>query len=103
MHFDEIPKLPDIKKLGEIEEEQALTEFREAKNKFMFYEKEAGDIRLLFNKMDAATYACLVAKLSHPFYKDVFEFWKLVAESARLLKTNTKKGIQVAEKIEKCL
>ena len=101
---NQIPKdLPEIRGNHEIDIEQVLEELPKAKNRFIFYETEDGEGRLLFDNIGAVLYACLVAKLSHPVYQKVYEFFRFVLEGVNQAKKQTKKGLALAGKIESYL
>lgn len=103
MSIDEIPELPQFRyeELHEICQYEAMNQFLNAENKFMFYENEAGDLRFYFNKLDASLYAALIVKLSSPSNIKAFEFLKFVLEGVRSVKQATKKGHEIAVRIEK--
>jgi len=105
MSIDVIPELPQFRyeELHEVCQYEATNQFLNAENKFMFYENEAGELRFYFNRLDAPLYAALVVKLSSPSNIKAFEFLKLVLEGVRLVKQCNKKGIEMANKIEKYL
>jgi hypothetical protein len=103
IEIDEIPALPEFKQeeLHEIDLYQAIGEFTNSSNKFMFYENSKGELRFFFEKLDAPLYAALVVKLSNPAHSKAYEFLKLVLEGVRLVKQSNKKGYDMAVKVEK--
>jgi hypothetical protein len=102
MSIEEIPELPEFKseELHEICEYEAMNQFLNATNKFMFYENQAGELRFFFGQLDAPLYAALVVKLSNPLYQKVYDFLKLAMEGVRMVKQCNKKGFERAVKVE---
>lgn len=99
--FDEVPELPTYQKWEIYDEELTYQEFIKSKNRFIVYEKENGEVAVLFDKMNETLYACMVAKLSYPLFEKVVHFLKLVLEGVRLIKKQTKIDHEKVGQIEK--
>ena len=100
MNYDEIPHLPFIEDKNESFKYEDLAK---AKNRFIFYQDEQGNIKHSYSKLNAELYACLIASLANPSLTKVYEFLKLVMEGTRLVKQNNKKSLEMAVRIEKYL
>jgi hypothetical protein len=100
MRFDEVPELPSFTE-GEISEvEVSFEEFKSAQNRLIMYEID-GEYRIRFDNLNAAFYACIAAKLSHPGFEKLWEFLKLCLEGVRQLKKQNMQGLAMAVRIEK--
>jgi hypothetical protein len=88
--FDEVPELPEYKEWELREHELTLREFKASKNRLMIYETKEGEVKVLIDQITPQLFACIVAKLCYPTYEKLFEFLKLVCESVRLIKKQTK-------------
>ena len=102
---DEIPELPEIKErdLHLCDLDFAVKELEKAQNIFLFYENERGELRLLFDKLSAPLYACMVVKLAQAKQQKVYEFLKLVLEAVYQIKRSSKRGFDKVCKIASIL
>ena len=96
----ELPKISEIERF-DVDEIFISEEFNTAENKLVFYDKEQGECRLLYHKLDERLFASLVAQLSQSHDNKLYDFLKLVMEAVRLIKQGTKKGLLQAVWIEK--
>ena len=103
MEIDEIPELPNFSEseLFFVNEEFMITEFKKAKNRFVFYDNEDNEPRFFFYKLDERLYAALVYTLTQKSHEKLYQFLKLVLEGVRLMKQANKKGYEMAVRIEK--
>lgn len=102
MEVDEIPELPTFKQEEIFDVEVSFEEFKNAKNRLVMYEID-GEYRIRFDKLNAELYACLVAKISQPINEKLWQFIKLALEGVRLVKTENKKSLDLAIRVEKHL
>ena len=105
MEIGEIPELPNFPEteLFFVDEEFMISEFKKAKNKFVFYDNENNEPRFFFYRLDERLYAALVYILTQKKYVKLYEFLKLVLEGVRLMKQANKKGYETAVRIEKSI
>lgn len=105
MQPDEIPQLPDMNPddYYQEDEESAISQFRNANRKIMFYENDNGQLCVLFKKLDDVFYAEFVASFSRPTERVVKlrTFLKLCLEGVRTMISCTKKGYLTTLRIEK--
>jgi hypothetical protein len=99
---DEIPQLPHFSEedLDGYRVEYAVKELSSAQNILIFYENREGTTRIIFDRLSAPLYACMVAKLSHPENNKIYEYLKLVVHAVHQMKKCSKKGQEVGAKIE---
>jgi len=104
MEIDVIPELPEIRIENYHTEDQgkALSEFILSKRKILIYENNEGQLCFYFKGLDHIFYASFVVSLScnDALTEDIYNFLKLCLEGTRMIKQCTKKGHELAVRIE---